>query len=123
MVNRALAYGREDRDLAILYSHTMNMDIPDFLYFIDKPKESSELDELLSVVRAGDTVVVGTITDFTASGELWEVMRALEDLDEAGVRVVSRLEPDYNIVVYRAALRVAAEMLNIRDGRGPVRTR
>jgi len=35
--------------------------------------------------------------------------KAYEDLDEAGVRVVSRLEPDYNIVVYRAALRVAAE--------------
>ncbi len=123
MGNRVLAYGREDRDLSILYSHTMNMKIPDDLYFIDKASGTTQLDALLLEMRAGDTVVVGSITDFTASNELWEIMRVLEDLDEAGVSVVSRLEPDYNIVVYRAALRVAAEILNIQDGRGPVRVR
>lgn len=123
MGNKVLAYGREDRDLAILYSHTMSMGIPDDLYFIDRPKDSSKLDELFSVVQAGDTVVVGSITDFTASNELWELMRVLEDLNDAGVSVVSRLEPDYDIVVYRAALRVAAEMLNIQAGRGPIRVR
>lgn len=101
----------------------MNMKIPDDLYFIDKASGTTQLDALLLEMRAGDTVVVGSITDFTASNELWEIMRVLEDLDEAGVSVVSRLEPDYNIVVYRAALRVAAEILNIQDGRGPVRVR
>lgn len=123
MSSRTLAYGREDRDLAVLYSHTMNLGIPDDMYFIEKPGETTKLDELLSVVQAGDTVVVGTITDFTASGELLEILMVLEDLNDAGVKVISRLEPDYDIKVYRAALRVAEEMLNIQAGLGPVRVR
>ncbi len=121
MVGRVLAYGREDRDLALLYSQTMSTDIPEYLYFIDKAGETSQLDELRSVVQSGDTIIVGTITDFSLSNEPLEVLDVLEDLAEGGVQVISRTEPDYDIAVYRAALRVTDKIINIMAGRGPVR--
>lgn len=123
MVGRVLAYGREDRDLALLYSQTMNIDIPENLYFIDRAGETVQLDEVLSTVQPGDKIIVGTITDFSQSSEPLEMLSVLEDLAENGVQVVSRTEPDYTIEVYRAALRVADKILNIRNGRGPIRTR
>ena len=57
-------YGRIDQDVALAYSHAMGRDIPDYNYYIDAPGETKQLDALLDTVRAGDRVIVGTITDF-----------------------------------------------------------
>ena len=101
------------------YSHAMGRDIPDYNYYIDAPGETKQLDALLDTVRAGDRVIVGTITDFMLP-DIQDMLNTLENLDELDVAVISRLQPDYDIKKYRSAIRLADTICRVKMGKRPV---
>ena len=112
-------YGRIDQDVALAYSHAMGRNIPDYNYYIDAPGETKQLDALLDTVRAGDRVIVGTITDFMLP-DIQDMLNTLENLDELDVAVISRLQPDYDIKKYRSAIRLADTICRVKMGKRPV---
>ncbi|MBR5152989.1 MAG: hypothetical protein IKW60_05650 [Clostridia bacterium] len=93
-------------DPFVLYSHAMFYNIPDCNYFEDKAGQTEQLGILLGVVAEGDAIVVGSITDFMAPS-VYEMCCVLEMLEEKGVMVISRLEPDFDLGNYRSAIALA----------------
>ena len=85
-------------------------------YFVDDAGSTEKLEELLKIVNKGDAVIVGTITDFMTHKNIDEMLGILEQFNELGVIICSRLEPDYDIVPYRSLIRLADRISRIRDG-------
>lgn len=84
----------------VAYSHALGKDIPDNCYYEDEAGETTELDALLSTVKEGDGVIVGSVTDFMTPS-VQDMTNTLYYLEEKGVHVFSRLEPNYDAVPYR----------------------
>ena len=118
-MGKKLVYGREDRDPYIAYSQAMGQDIPQYHYFIDKAGEQTQLTALLKTTAPGDTVIVGTITDFMFP-EIDTMLNILEDFADNDVSIVSRLEPDYNIEKYRFGIRLADTIYRVRVSGKPI---
>lgn len=112
-MGKLFVYAREDRDRYIAYSHAMGRDIPQHDYYVDKPGEWTQLTALLRTVQPGDTVIVGTVYDFMET-EIVDMLDTLENLNDDGVHVESRMQPDYNIALYRVAMRLAIEMDEVK---------
>lgn len=93
-------------DPFVLYSHAMFYNIPDCNYYEDTAGKTEQLEALLGVVAEGDAIVVGSITDFMVPS-VYEMCCVLEMLEEKGVTVISRLEPDFDIKNYRSAIALA----------------
>lgn len=105
-------YARRDRDYLLASSHAMGREIPEYRYYIDEGPETPQLDALLKTVSAGDTVIVGTITDFIDT-DVNDLLNALENFDDLGVKIDSRMQPNYNIKIYRIAIRLAIELIEL----------
>lgn len=114
MINQrtTYVYTRKDRDCLLAFSHAMGREIPEYRYYIDEGPETPQLDALLKTVSAGDTVIVGTITDFINT-DVNDLLNALENFDDLGVKIDSRMQPNYNIKIYRIAIRLAIELIEL----------
>ncbi len=104
---------------SIAASQAMGRDIPGYHYFIDEAGEDIELTALLRTVQPGDTVIVGTITDFMTP-EIEDMLNTLEDFNDNDIAVESRMQPDYSIELYRIAIRLAIEIIRVREGLKPI---
>ena len=118
-MGKKLVYAREDRIPYIAFSHAMGRDIPQYDYFIDKAGEQTQLAALLKTTAPGDTVIVGTITDFMLP-EIDTMLNILEDFADNDVNIESRLEPDYSIDKYRSAIRLADTIYRVRMSGTPI---
>lgn len=106
-------YAREDRDKWIAFTHAMGRDIPEYHYYIDTGQgDTVQLDALLKTASAGDTVIVGTIIDFIDT-DIDEMLNTLENFNDLGVKIDSRMQPNYNIKLYRIAIRLAIELIGL----------
>lgn len=102
-------YIREDRDKWLALSHAMGRDIPHYRYYIDTGHgDTVQLDALLKTASAGDTIIVGNITDF-ADTNLNEMLNILENFNDLDVKIESRKQSDYAIETYRYLIRLAIE--------------
>lgn len=112
-------YATYSGDPPIAYSHAMGRDIPRHRYYTDKAGETTELEALFLTVSKGDAVIIGTITDFMQP-DIIDMLNVLEDFNDLGVQIISRLEPDYNIEEYRKIVRLADTIARKRLGLKPV---
>ena len=63
--------------------------------------------------------ISGTITDFMQP-EIEDMLNTLENFNDLGVQIISRLEPDYEIKEYRKSIRLADRIARKRLGLKPV---
>ena len=97
----------------------MDRGIPRHRYYTDKEGETTELEALFLTVSNGDAVIIGTITDFMQP-EIEDMLNTLENFNDLGVQIISRLEPDYEIKEYRKSIRLADRIARKRLGLKPV---
>ena len=102
----------------IAYSHAMGRDIPRYQYYEDRKGERVQLDALKETVVEGDTIIVGTIIDFLVA-DLKELLATLEFFSGCGVQIISRLEPRYNIELYRDIVGLADNLARFYLGLPP----
>ena len=102
----------------IAYSHAMGRDIPRYQYYEDRLGERVQLDALKETVVEGDTIIVGTIRDFMVS-DLKELLDTLELFSDCGVQIISRLEPRYNLELYRDIITLADNLARYYLGLPP----
>ncbi len=112
-------YATYSGEPAIANSHAMGRGIPRYRYYTDRAGEQTELEALLLEVSEGDAIIIGTITDFMQP-DIADMLNTLENFNELGVQIISRLEPDYNIEDYRKIIRLADTIARKRLGLMPV---
>lgn len=112
-------YARLDRDPRLAYTQAMGRDIPPEQCFVDEDGETTQLEDLQEIIQPGDILIVGTITDFMLP-DIDDMLNTLENFSEIGVKISSRLEPGYDISLYRSAIRLASYIYRIKNGLPPI---
>lgn len=84
-------YARRERDPLLAFTLAMGHDIPEDQRFIDNAGMTAQLEELKDTIEPGDTILVGTITDFMTP-DISDMLNALEDFADDNITIRSLLE-------------------------------
>lgn len=104
-----LLYVNEARDTWIAYNYAAELGIPTRTPYLDKAGSNAALKKLLAEVSAGDTIVVGSITDL-ANPDVSDMLLILEAMQARGVVVKAKMQPNYNLEEYQTAIQLMRQL-------------